>query len=234
MFTRMTSGLDDTLLPQKPVCALIGGSKVSSKLGVLKQLVTMVDSLIIGGGMVFTFLKAQGLDVGTSLVEDDYVETARTILEQAKANGVNVILPVDVIVADCFAADANTQKVSTRAMPPAWMGLDLGPDSIELINAELKRVKTVFWNGPLGVFEFPAFANATRAAAETIASQTQAGQLISILGGGDTEAAIEQFKIPHSQYTHVSTGGGAGLELMEGKALPGIAALNTKTPAQCG
>lgn len=217
--------------PEKPFTAIIGGSKVSTKIGVLSNLLKTVTNLVIGGGMIFTFLKAKGLEVGSSLVEDDFVETAAQLLKEAEANDKVVVLPKDIVVADRFAADAQHQVVAMNHIPQGWMGLDIGPESIERVQEVLQNSRTVFWNGPLGVFEFPAFAPGTRTIAEEIAKLTQEDFLTSILGGGDTQAAIEQFGIDESQYTHVSTGGGATLELLEGKELPGVVALEDKIPA---
>lgn len=212
--------------PQTPFTAIIGGSKVSSKITVLENLLPKVNTLVIGGGMIFTFLKAQGLPVGTSLVEDDYVAMAKDLLEKAKKQNVEVFLAQDIVVADAFKADAQNKVVDADAIPDGWMGLDVGPKTIESINTVLEKSKTVLWNGPLGVFEFEAFSKGTKAVAETLAKLTKAGQCQTILGGGDTVAAIEQFHIGKTNYTHVSTGGGASLEFLEGKTLPGIAALD--------
>lgn len=212
--------------PQTPFVAIIGGSKVSSKITVLENLLPKVNTLIIGGGMIFTFLKAQGLPVGTSLVEDEFVSLAKDLLEKAKKQNVNVFLAEDIVVADAFKADAQTKVVNANEIPDGWMGLDVGPKTIQGITTILEKSKTVLWNGPLGVFEFEAFAKGTKAVADTLAKLTKAGQCQTILGGGDTVAAIEQFNIEKSNYTHVSTGGGASLEFLEGKTLPGIAALD--------
>jgi phosphoglycerate kinase len=217
--------------PEKPFTAIVGGSKVSTKIGVLKELMTHVNNLVIGGGMVFTFLKAKGYNVGSSLVEDDFLIMATEIMEQAEATDKIIILPKDIVVADRFAADASHQVVSLEHIPEAWMGLDIGPESTSRIMDVLRNSKTVFWNGPLGVFEFPPFAKSTEAIAREIADQTQKDHLVSILGGGDTLAAIEQFGIAPSAYTHVSTGGGATMELIEGKTLPGVSALDDRVPS---
>lgn len=217
--------------PESPYTAIIGGSKVSTKIGVLKNLIKHVNNVVIGGGMVFTFLKAQGYNVGNSLVEDDQLEMAKQLLKDCEATETRIILPTDVVVAEKFAADAQYKTVSVKEIPDGWMGLDIGPDSTRQVMEVLKDSKTVFWNGPLGVFEFEPFAKATKAVAETLAQQTRNGRLTSVLGGGDTEAAIETFGIAHNNYTHVSTGGGASLELLEGKDLPGITALDDKSLA---
>lgn len=214
--------------PQHPYTAIVGGSKVSTKITVLEQLLAHVDHLVIGGAMVFTFLKAQGLSVGNSLVEDEYLTLANTVLDKAQAKGVKVVLAEDVIIADGFKADAATQIVDKTAIPEGWMGLDVGPKTIGQITDVIQHSKMVLWNGPLGVFEFPAFAKATEAVARTLAEWTQSTGGQSILGGGDTVAAIEQFQIPPEKFTHVSSGGGASLEFLEGKTLPGIAALSKK------
>jgi phosphoglycerate kinase len=211
--------------PRHPFVAIIGGSKVSSKIGVLSHMLPHVDTLILGGGMVFTFLKAQGYPVGTSLVEEDYLETALDLLEQAQHLEKSLLLPTDLVIADRFSADAYHQVVPAHAIPDGWMGLDLGPASVANLNQVLESAQTVLWNGPLGVFEFPAFSEATRHVAQTLARLTKKGQLTSVLGGGDTQAALEQFEILPAAYTHVSTGGGASLEFLEGRQLPGVMAL---------
>lgn len=210
-----------------PLTAIIGGSKISTKITVLENLLPKVRYLIIGGGMIFTFLKAQGYAVGNSLVEDDFVETARRLLADAKAsNQVTLVLPDDIVIGNRFAADADSKVVDADQIPEGWMGLDIGPHSIARIQEILRKGSLVLWNGPLGVFEFPRFATGTKEVAEALAEMTQAGECKSILGGGDTVAAIEQFQIDPKSYTHVSTGGGASLEFLEGKLLPGIAILD--------
>jgi len=210
--------------PKRPFTAIVGGSKVSSKITVIESLLAKVDNLIIGGGMIFTFYKAQGKTVGSSLVEDDKIDLAKELIAKAAAKGVKLLLPVDVVVADKFSPDANTQTVSVDAIPDGWMGLDIGPKSIELFQTALGDNKTVVWNGPMGVFEFPKFAAGTMAVADTLAEITKTGA-ITIVGGGDSVAAIEQAG-KASEVSHISTGGGASLELLEGKVLPGVAALN--------
>jgi len=210
--------------PQRPLVAIIGGSKVSSKIGVIEALLTKVDKLILGGGMIFTFYKAKGLAVGKSLVEEDKLELARALMAQAEVRGVSLLLPTDVVVADAFKADANTQTVPVEAIPDGWMGLDIGPDAIASFQAELADSKTVIWNGPMGVFEFEKFATGTNAIAQTLAQLTGKG-VTTIIGGGDSVAAVEQCGLA-DQMSHISTGGGASLELLEGKELPGIVALN--------
>lgn len=210
--------------PQRPLAAIIGGSKVSSKIGVIETLLEKVDKLLIGGGMIFTFYKARGLNVGKSLVEDDKLELAKELEAKAKARGVALLLPTDVIVADKFDKDANAQTVSVEAIPDGWMGLDIGPDSVKLFQDALADVKSVIWNGPMGVFEFDKFAVGTEAIAHTLAGLTQQGTT-TIIGGGDSVAAVEKVGVA-DQMSHISTGGGASLELLEGKVLPGIAALD--------
>jgi phosphoglycerate kinase len=210
--------------PQRPLAAIIGGSKVSSKIGVIEALLEKCDKLIIGGGMIFTFYKARGLNVGSSLVEDDKIELARTLEAKAKEKGVTFLLPTDVVVADKFAPDANTQTVSIENIPDGWMGLDIGPDSVKVFQEALADCKSVIWNGPMGVFEFDKFAAGTEAIAHTLAEIGKKGA-ITIIGGGDSVAAVEKVGLA-DQMSHISTGGGASLELLEGKVLPGIAALN--------
>ncbi len=210
--------------PQRPLAAIVGGSKVSSKIGVIETLLDKVDKLFIGGGMIFTFYKARGWNVGSSLVEEDKLELARALEIKAKEKGVQLLLPTDVVVADKFSADANTQIVSAEAIPDGWMGLDIGPDSVKTFQAALADCKSVIWNGPMGVFEIDKFAKGTEAIATTLAQLTPKG-CITIIGGGDSVAAVEKVGLA-DQMSHISTGGGASLELLEGKTLPGIAALN--------
>ncbi|MEA5452186.1 phosphoglycerate kinase [Leptolyngbya sp. CCNP1308] len=210
--------------PQKPLAAIIGGSKVSSKIGVIETLLDKVDKLLIGGGMIFTFYKARGLNVGKSLVEEDKLELAKALEAKAKEKGVDLLLPTDVVLADNFAPDANSQTVSVDAIPDGWMGLDIGPDSIKVFQDALKQCKSVIWNGPMGVFEFDKFAAGTEAIAHTLAELTGQG-VTTIIGGGDSVAAVEKVGVAEKM-SHISTGGGASLELLEGKELPGIAALD--------
>ena len=210
--------------PKRPLAAIVGGSKVSSKIGVIETLIDKVDKIFLGGGMIFTFYKARGMSVGSSLVEDDKLELARTLEAKAKAKGVQFLLPTDVLVADKFSAEANTQIVSVDAIPDGWMGLDIGPDSIQTFQAALADVKSVIWNGPMGVFEIDKFAKGTEAIAHTLAQLTPTGTT-TIIGGGDSVAAVEKVGLA-DQMSHISTGGGASLELLEGKVLPGIAALD--------
>jgi len=210
--------------PQRPLAAIVGGSKVSSKIGVIEALLDKCDKLFLGGGMIFTFLKARGLSVGNSLVEEDKLELAKSLEAKAKEKGVEFLLPTDVVVADKFAADANTQTVSVENIPDGWMGLDIGPDSVKTFQAALADCKSVIWNGPMGVFEMEKFAAGTNAIATTLAELTPKGTS-TIIGGGDSVAAVEQAGLA-DQMSHISTGGGASLELLEGKVLPGIAALD--------
>ncbi len=210
--------------PQRPLAAIIGGSKVSSKIGVIEALLEKCDKLIIGGGMIFTFYKARGLNVGKSLVEEDKIELAKSLEAKAKERGVDLLLPTDVVVADKFAPDANSQTVSIDNIPDGWMGLDIGPDSIKVFQEALADCKTVIWNGPMGVFEFDKFAAGTEAIAHTLADISKTGA-ITIIGGGDSVAAVEKVGLA-DQMSHISTGGGASLELLEGKELPGIVALD--------
>jgi phosphoglycerate kinase len=210
--------------PQRPLAAIVGGSKVSSKITVVETLLDKVDKLVIGGGMIFTFYKARGLNVGGSLVEDEFLELAKSLEAKAKEKGVKLLLPTDVVVADKFAPDANTQTVSVENIPDGWMGLDIGPDSVKMLQEELSSCKSVIWNGPMGVFEMDKFAAGTEGIARTLAGLTKTGTC-TIIGGGDSVAAVEKFGLA-DQMSHISTGGGASLELLEGKVLPGIAALD--------
>jgi len=209
--------------PKRPFAAIVGGSKVSSKIGVIESLMEKVDKIVIGGGMVFTFLKARGLETGSSLVEEDQLELASKLEKMAKEKGITFILPSDVIVADKFAADAATQTVTVENIPAGWMGLDNGPKATAEIIAELADCKTVIWNGPMCVFEFEAFAKGTFDIADTLAELTGKG-CTTIIGGGDSVAAVEKAGLAEKM-SHISTGGGASLELLEGKVLPGVAAL---------
>ncbi len=210
--------------PQRPLAAIVGGSKVSSKIGVIETLLDKCDKLFLGGGMIFTFYKARGLNVGKSLVEEDKLELARTLEAKAQEKGVQLLLPTDVVVADNFSPDANAQIVDINNIPDGWMGLDIGPDSIKAFQAALADCKSVIWNGPMGVFEFDKFAAGTEAIAHTLADISAKGA-ITIIGGGDSVAAVEKVGLA-DKMSHISTGGGASLELLEGKVLPGIAALD--------
>merc|ERR1712228_81718 len=211
---------------EKPMAAIVGGSKVSSKITVLEALLDKCDKIIIGGGMVFTFLKAKGLATGTSLCEDEFVETAKQVLEKAEKLGKEIILPVDIVIADKFDKDAETQVVAVDAIPEGWMGLDNGPESTAAQKAALEDCKTIIMNGPMGVFEFEAFNKGTFGIVDILADITKDGA-VTIIGGGDSVAACEQSGRA-SEMSHISTGGGASLELLEGKVLPGVAALADK------
>ena len=208
--------------PKRPLAAIIGGSKVSSKIGVIETLLEKCDKLLIGGGMIFTFYQARGLSVGKSLVEEDKLELAKSLEAKAKELGVSLLLPTDVIVADNFAPDANAKTVSIEEIPDGWMGLDIGPDSVKVFQDALADCNAVIWNGPMGVFEFDKFAAGTEAIANTLAGKPEA---ITIIGGGDSVAAVEKVGVAEKM-SHISTGGGASLELLEGKTLPGIVALD--------
>ncbi|MBM4430324.1 MAG: phosphoglycerate kinase, partial [Chloroflexi bacterium] len=203
--------------PARPFVAILGGAKVSDKIGVIENLLPKVDQLIVGGGMANTFLKAQGYEVGASLVEEDKVELAKDLLKRA---GKKLVLPVDVVVADAFSAEANHRTVSVDKVPKDWRILDVGPKSVSAFENMLKKAQTVVWNGPMGVFEFPAFAAGTVAIAKALAGTSAT----TIIGGGDSAAAVEQAGVA-DQMTHISTGGGASLEFLEGRVLPGVAAL---------
>jgi phosphoglycerate kinase len=207
--------------PERPYVVVLGGSKVSDKLGVIANLLTKADKLLIGGGMVFTFLKAQGHEVGSSLLEEDQVETVKGYLAQAQESGVEIVLPVDIVAADGFAADAPHETVDADKIPAGKMGLDIGPKSGELFRAAILDAKTIAWNGPMGVFEFPAFAEGTKAVAQALVDTDG----FSIVGGGDSAAAVRRLGFDEAGFGHISTGGGASLELLEGKTLPGIAVL---------
>ncbi|MBL1209605.1 phosphoglycerate kinase [Geminocystis sp. GBBB08] len=217
----LQSAIED---PKRPLVAIIGGSKVSSKIGVIETLLEKCDKLIIGGGMIFTFYKARGLNVGKSLVEEDKLDLAKALEAKAKERGVEFLLPTDVVVADNFAPDANAQTVDINNIPDGWMGLDIGPDSVKTFQDALADCQSVIWNGPMGVFEFEKFAQGTEAIAHTLAELTAKGTT-TIIGGGDSVAAVEKVGVAEKM-SHISTGGGASLELLEGKVLPGIAALD--------
>ncbi|CCG52038.1 Phosphoglycerate kinase [Flavobacterium indicum GPTSA100-9 = DSM 17447] len=208
---------------EKPVTAILGGSKVSTKITIIENILDKVDHMIIGGGMTFTFIKALGGKIGNSICEDDKMELALEILEKAKAKGVQIHLPVDVLAADAFSNDANTQVVEVNAIPDGWQGLDAGPKTLEILKKVVLNSKTILWNGPIGVFELPAFANGTITLGEYIAEATKNGAF-SLVGGGDSVAAVKQFGL-EPRVSYVSTGGGAMLEMLEGRTLPGIAAI---------
>jgi len=210
--------------PKRPLAAIVGGSKVSSKIGVLEALIDKCDKILVGGGMIFTFYKARGLAVGKSLVEEDKLDLARELEAKAAAKGVQFLLPTDVVLADNFAPDANSQIAKVEEIPDGWMGLDIGPDSVKVFQDALADCKTVIWNGPMGVFEFDKFAAGTNAIAHTLAELSATGTT-TIIGGGDSVAAVEKVGVAE-QMSHISTGGGASLELLEGKVLPGVAALD--------
>lgn len=211
-----------TVDPARPYVIVLGGSKVSDKLGVIGNLLSLADRVLIGGGMVFTFLAALGHEVGTSLLEADHIDACKQVLAQAAERGVEIVLPADVVVAPRFAADAAPEAVAADAIPEGHMGLDIGPASRELFAAKLADAKTAFWNGPVGVFEFPAFAAGTRAVAEALTKVDG----LTVVGGGDSAAAVRSFGLDESSFGHISTGGGASLEYLEGKTLPGLTALD--------
>jgi phosphoglycerate kinase len=221
LIEKEVSALGDALdKPQRPFTAIMGGAKVSDKILVIEALLGKVDKLLVGGGMAFTFLKAQGLEVGKSLVEPDRLELARGLLQRARDKGVEVLLPVDVEAADAFDAKATHRAVKMTHMRPEWMGLDIGPLTIQQFAKAIATSRTVLWNGPMGVFEMDAFAFGTKAIAQAVARNPGT----TVVGGGDSAAAAKKFGV-EDQMTHVSTGGGASLEFLEGKVLPGIAAL---------
>jgi 3-phosphoglycerate kinase len=210
--------------PVKPFVAIVGGAKVSSKIAVLESLLSKVDAIIIGGGMAYTFLKVQGISIGKSLVEDEMLDTAKTVLAKAKEKNVKILLPVDHIGTETFGADVPSKNIDTVAIEDGWMGMDVGPKSIAAFKDALKGAKTVFWNGPMGVFEFPKFAVGTQAIADTLAQLSGA---TTVIGGGDSVSAVKKAGVA-DKMSHISTGGGASLELVEGKVLPGVKALNDK------
>ncbi|ERH15035.1 phosphoglycerate kinase [Actinomyces graevenitzii F0530] len=207
--------------PERPYVVVLGGSKVSDKLGVIANLLSKADKLIVGGGMAYTFLAAKGYEVGTSLLEKDQIDTVKGYIETAEKNGVELLLPVDTVVAPFFGADAPATVVPSTEIPADQMGLDIGPKTRELFADAIKSAKTVVWNGPMGVFEFPAFAEGTKAVAKAM-SESDA---FSVIGGGDSASAVRNLGFDESTFSHISTGGGASLELLEGKVLPGIAVL---------
>ena len=209
--------------PERPFTAIIGGAKVKDKIGVIDNLLEKVDHLIIGGGLAYTFVKAQGHEVGNSLLEEDKIDLAKSFIEKAKEKGVNFYIPIDAIVADHFGEDANTKEVAIEEIPADWEALDIGPKTAELYRDVIQKSKLVIWNGPMGVFEIDKFAGGTKAVAESLAE----ADTYSIIGGGDSAAAVEKFGLA-DKMSHISTGGGASLEFMEGKELPGVVALNDK------
>lgn len=212
--------------PRRPYVAILGGSKISGKIDVLENLLNKVDTVLIGGAMIFTFFKAQGLETGKSLVEDDKVELAKSILAKAKSKGVKFLLPTDVVIADKFEANADSKMVDVSNIPPEWMGVDIGTKTIDLFSAEILTAQTAVWNGPMGVFEIDKFATGTMEIAKALAAATKHGAT-TIIGGGDSASAIAKAGL-EKEVSHVSTGGGASLEFLEGKTLPGIEALNER------
>lgn len=209
--------------PERPFVAILGGAKVADKIGVITNLLNKCDTLLIGGGMAYTFFKAMGYEIGDSLLDAESIDLAKQLMETAKEKGVKLLLPVDTVVAKAFAADAEHMTVAANAIPVGWQGLDIGEKTRELFAAEIKNAKTVIWNGPMGVFEFPEFAKGTEAVAKACA---ECGGT-TIIGGGDSASAVKKLGYA-DKMTHISTGGGASLEFLEGKVLPGVAALNDK------
>ncbi|MFS0636560.1 phosphoglycerate kinase [Mesobacillus foraminis] len=210
--------------PERPFTAIIGGAKVKDKIGVIENLLEKVDNLIIGGGLAYTFVKSQGHEIGKSLLEEDKIDLAKSYIEKAKEKGVNFYMPVDVVVADDFGEQANTEVVAIEEIPADWEALDIGPKTREIYKDVIQNSKLVIWNGPMGVFELDKFAQGTKAVAQALAD---ASDTYSVIGGGDSAAAVEKFDLA-DKMSHISTGGGASLEFMEGKALPGVVALNDK------
>ncbi|MCP3741581.1 phosphoglycerate kinase [Rossellomorea sp. BNER] len=210
--------------PERPFTAIIGGAKVKDKIGVIDHLLDKVDNLIIGGGLAYTFVKAQGHEVGKSLLEEDKIDLAKQFMKKAEEKGVKFYMPIDAVVADDFSNDANSKNVDIDSIPADWEALDIGPKTSELFKDVIQSSKLVVWNGPMGVFELESFANGTKAVAEALADATDT---YSVIGGGDSAAAVEKFGLA-DQMSHISTGGGASLEFMEGKQLPGVVALNDK------
>lgn len=209
--------------PERPLVAILGGAKVADKIGVITNLLSKCDSLIIGGGMAYTFLKAKGYEIGDSLLDADSIDLAKSLMQQAADKGVNLLLPVDNVVADRFDAEADHKVVKSSEIPAGWQGMDIGPETVKLFSETIVNAKTVIWNGPMGVFEFPAFAEGTKKVAEACA----ACKGTTIIGGGDSASAVKKLGFA-DKMTHISTGGGASLEFLEGKVLPGVAVLNDK------
>ncbi len=209
--------------PERPFVAILGGAKVADKIGVITNLLNKCDSLIIGGGMAYTFLKAQGYEIGDSLLDAESIDLAKSLMQQAKDKGVNLLLPVDNVVADRFDADADHKVVKSTDIPAGWQGMDIGPETVKLFAKTIEAAKTVIWNGPMGVFEFPAFAEGTKQVAAACAECKGT----TIIGGGDSASAVKKLGFANKM-THISTGGGASLEFLEGKVLPGVAVLNDK------
>jgi len=217
--------------PKRPFVAIVGGSKVSTKIGVLENLIDKVDTLILGGGMTYTFVKAQGYSVGKSICEDDKLDIAKDLMKKAEDKGVKLVIAKDTLIADDFSQEANTKIVPSKEIPDGWEGVDIGPKTTEMFDDIIQEAQTILWNGPVGVFEIDKFAEGTKAVAKSVAKATRKGAK-SVLGGGDTVAAIEKFGIAPESYSHISTGGGASLEFIEGKELPGVAALDEKVNAK--
>jgi 3-phosphoglycerate kinase len=215
-----------TLNPVKPYVAILGGAKISGKIDVIQNLMGKVDALLIGGGMMFTFYKAEGMEIGKSLLEEDKIELAKKLLADAKAKNIKLLLPIDCVVADKFDNGAATKTVNVSAIPAGWAGVDIGPETVKLFSGEIKKAKTVVWNGPMGVFEMSNFAKGTNGVAQALVDATKLGA-VTIVGGGDSASAIAKAGL-EKQVSHVSTGGGASLEFLEGKTLPGVAALMDK------
>lgn len=209
--------------PERPFTAIIGGAKVKDKIGVIDHLLDKVDNLLIGGGLSYTFIKAQGFEIGNSLVEEDKLELANSFIEKAKQKGVKLYLPIDATVASEFSKDAETKSVNIKEIPSEWMGLDIGPETAAMYADVIKDSKLIIWNGPMGVFEMPAFENGTKSVAQAMAETSG----YTVIGGGDSAAAVEKFHVA-DKMDHISTGGGASLEFMEGKDLPGVSALTNK------
>ena len=216
-----------TVDPERPYAVVLGGAKVADKLAVIENLMKTADRLLIGGGMLFTFLKAQGLEVGKSLLDAEQVDTCREYLERAKEYGVEIVLPVDVVVAPEFSADVPSEVVAVDAIPADQMGLDIGPESAALYAEKLADCRTVFWNGPMGAFEMAPYAAGTKAVAQALKDATSSGAL-TVVGGGDSAAAVRRLGFADADFGHISTGGGASLEFLEGKELPGVAVLDGK------
>ena len=209
--------------PERPFTAIVGGAKVKDKIGVIENLLDKVDNLIIGGGLAYTFIKAQGHEIGTSLLEEDKIELAKSFMEKAKEKGVKFYMPIDAVIAPEFGENVESKVVDIDSIPADWMSLDIGPKTVALYADVIKNSKLVIWNGPMGVFEFDKFANGTKGVAEALASS----DAFSVVGGGDSAAAAEKFNLA-DKMSHISTGGGASLEFIEGKELPGVVALNDK------
>ncbi|MEW6510533.1 MAG: phosphoglycerate kinase [Bacteroidota bacterium] len=214
------------LNPVRPYVAILGGAKISGKIDVIQNLLPKIDALVIGGGMAFTFFRAQGLEIGDSMVEEEKLDMAKSLLAEMRAQKKRFILPVDCVIADRFENGANRKVVPIAKIPPGWRGLDIGPETVKVINMEVRRAKTIVWNGPMGVFEMPNFANGTLEVARLLAEATKAGAK-TIVGGGDSAAAVAKAGF-ETQISHVSTGGGASLEFLEGRTLPGLAALEAQ------